>query len=317
MSPIADDQARIDALLQTLTQAYARAELRIETELQAILDEPTQFRRRKRLRELRGEVEQLRADLDADVRSWVSGELRTIYELGAVTAAADIGVGFSWTQTHRAAVRVMAESTQRTMLAATKHVSSDVKKLVRASSKEATLMKLLTGQTAVQAGRELAAELSSNAVSAITYRNGARISIKTYSQMALRTISAIAYNRGTIEEGKANGARYAILHDGPDCHLVSHDEGPLANNLIVPLGTARSYSIGHPNCRRSVSILMEIKSKKQAEAAMNEGTFATTAAQDTAQRAADAQRLGAQRNAARKRAREKRIAARAAKVRAA
>lgn len=314
---IADDQARIDALLRTLQQAYDRASDRIQAELQAVADEERQARRRRRLRELQVEVNQLRADLDSDVRSWVSDEFRIIYELGATTAAADMGVGFSWTQTHRAAVRVMAEATMRDMLAATKHVSADVKKLVRASSREATLMKLLTGQTAVQAGRGLAAELSKNAVSAITYRNGARHTLADYSEMNLRTVSAIAYNKGTIIEAKQQRAKYAIAYDGPACGLTSHEDGRKANNLILPLGQAMQYLIAHPRCRRAWSPLPDIRSKQQAEAAMEEGLYATTAQQDAAQRAADAVRTAAQRNTARKTARQRRIAARAAKVRAA
>lgn len=312
------DKPKIDRLTRTLLGAYERAGKMLDDELKAIAEDDNQLRRRARLKELQAEVERLKEQLDAQVQSWTQTELRTVYELGATVSSKIAEVGFSWTQTHEAALRVVARSTNRNMLKATTHMTDDVKRLVRASSKETTLMKLLTGQTAVQAGRELRGELTKNKVSAIIYKNGARHSIAEYSAMVLRTNTAIAYNKGTLLESKQHGMKYAIAYDGPGCCLgPGHDSGPSANNLIIAIGQAMQNLIAHPNCRRSWQPLPDIKSNKQAEEVMKEGTYATTASQDKAQKAADAVRIGKQRNAARKRARDRRIAARAAKVKSA
>jgi hypothetical protein len=312
MPPV--DQPQIDRLTLSLLRAYEAAEELINAELQAILNEPKQFRRRVRLRELAVEIERLKSELDQQVESWANDELRTIYQMGATVTSRAIEASFAWTQTHEAAVKWLAKQTTSHMLRATKHMSDDAKRLIRASSKEAALMKLLTGQTAVQAARGLRAELQTNAISAVIYKNGARHGIADYSDTVLRTTTATAYNTGTLLEGKEHGAKYAIAYDGLECGLHTHDGSPKANNLILPIGGAMRSLISHPRCRRAWSILMDIRSKKQAEGAMAAGTYSTTAAQDSAQRSADALRLGQQRRAARLRARQARLAARAQRV---
>ena len=120
------------------------------------------------------------------------------------------------------------------------------------------------------------------------YRNGSRHGIAEYSQVVLRSNTAIAYNKGTLLEGKEQGMKYAIAYDGPECGLTSHQDGRKANNLILPIGQAMQHLISHAQCRRSWGPVPDIASKKQAQAAMAEATYATTAAQDSAQRTADA-----------------------------
>lgn len=305
---------KIDRLVETLIGAYERAGKQIEDELQSILGQENQFRRRARLRELAEEVERLKAELDEQAANWMDSDLRSIYRSGAELSSAAAGVDFSWTQTHEAAVKAIAQETMRNMLKATTHMTKDAKRLIRASSKEATLMKLLTGQTARQAAKGLERELRRNSIAAVIYKDGSRHGIAEYAELNLRTTTAIAYNRGTLNEAKVQGAKYVILYDGPGCCVgPGHRTGPEANNLILPIGEASRNLISHVRCRRSMGPLMEVRSKKQAEAAMEAGTYATTASQDAAQRAADALTRGQQRLAARKRAREKRLAKQAEK----
>jgi hypothetical protein len=311
---VAGDHAKIDRLQAALLAAYGAAEERIEAELQEIVDLPSQFRKRTRLRLLATEVQRLKSDLDGQLEDWIADELHQVYELGGEAGASELGVTFSFTQVHEAAVEQVAGATYKDLLRSTKHMTSDAKRLVRASAKEATLMKLLTGQTARQAARGFEGELKKNSIAAIIYKDGSRHGVKEYADVVLRSTTAVAYNKGHLVEAKENDARYAIIHDGPECCLYSHFEGPRANNLIVAIGTALQYPISHPRCRRSVSALLEIRSKKQAQAAMGEGTYATTAAQDAAQKTADALTRGQQRLAANKRARENRLAARASKL---
>lgn len=312
---IADDQARIEEILQTILAAYTAAGQKIEQQLAAVLDEPSQARKRARLKDLAAEVERLRGDLDDRVQNFADEDLRTIYGLGGATTGVDIGIAFSWSKVHEAAVAEVAKDTLSSMLAATKHMTEDVKRLVRASSKAAALDKLLLGQTAVEAGRELAGTLVKNSIAAIVYKDGSRHGVAEYAQVVMRSNTAIAYNRGTIEQGREHGGKYAILHDGSECCLYSHNLGPRANNLIVDLETAQTYSISHPRCRRSVSILMEVQTEEQAKEAMSAGTYATTPAQDRGNLPlGEAQRRAQQRHTARLTAREKKLAARAAKV---
>ena len=150
------DQPTIDRLTKTLLDAYARAGKLIDVELEALIDDETQRARRARLKALAADLDVLTARLGKQTQEWTDDELRQIYQLGAKVSADVAGVTFSWTQTHEAAVKAAARATNRMMLSATTHMTKDAKRLIRASSKEATLMKLLVGRTARQAGRQAA-----------------------------------------------------------------------------------------------------------------------------------------------------------------
>lgn len=246
---IADDHYTIDDLLREILAAYASAGAAIDAELRDVVDEPRLSRRRARLKSLAAEIEGLRSDPDNRVTDWTDNDLRTIYGLGGDTAAADIGVTFAWSQIHTAPVAEIAKDTLTPMLAATQHMSEDVKRLVRASSQEAALNKLLLGQTAVEAGKGLASELVKNSIAAVVYRDGSRHGIKEYSDVVMRSITAVAYNRGTVEQGEESGAKYGIIHDGPECCLYSHFLGPratISSSTWRPLGrTPSPDTYGH------------------------------------------------------------------------
>ncbi len=181
------------------------------------------------------------------------GGMDSIYAAGA----ARIGLPFSFTAPHRAAVQVLANDTFGAVLEATGFVDADSKAWVRRVSKQLTGFKL-TGGTPVKAQarkfeREIAREFRSRGIGAVTYRNGARHGFGEYAEMLMRTQTAKAYNAGTMNQGRLAGIRFYEILDGANCGLVSHHDPELANGKIVPYEVAVAFPIAHPNCRRALN----------------------------------------------------------------
>lgn len=297
-----------------LLKAYQRADRQIRDELRRIGEAERHETRKRRLRALQAEIEDLRANLDADARAWVEETLPKIYRLGGVAAAAEVGTTFTFTQLHRTALTAMANDTMRSLLAGNDNIAVAARRLVRASVKEASLDKLLLGKTAVQASRELRGELASRAITAITYKNGAKHQIGDYADMVIRSVTARAYNIGTLTEAKQAGVRYAVCSDGFGCGLTSHESEEKPDGRIYPLGTAMRHLTSHPRCRRAWSPLPSVRSRKQADELEASGQFKRSAEQIEDERKADVVRATKQRERrARIAARERRQAERKAR----
>lgn len=68
-----------------------------------------------------------------------------------------------------------------------------------------------------------------------------------------RTESAITTNAGAIDKYKEGGATQVKLRDGPGCRLgPGHDNGPIADNLVIGIDQIEGLEISHPNCRRAI-----------------------------------------------------------------
>jgi len=155
----------------------------------------------------------------------------------------------TFTQVSREVISRMATDTMADLLAATRHVAADVKRLVRRVASDQTLAKITTGSTAQQAAKRMATILREQKVAAVTYSNGARVAIDHYAELVVRTKTAIAYNRGVLD-GAPEVELIEIL-DGPGCGLYGHNQGPTANGLVVPRRVAAEWPVAHPHCRRA------------------------------------------------------------------
>lgn len=299
----------VQQLAADLQEFADQAQQRLQALQDAILDEwPTAPRdaRRQRLSELQHLAAEIKVNVDALAVEFVQTGLPAAYTLGAA-------VGNSLHQFNAVdfdAVNTLAQSTLDDMLAATTRVGRTTKMLVRTLTRQHLADKLLTGQTAEQAGRELRDALRGQGVSAITYKNGARQGLGAYTQMASRSVSAIAYNTGNINAATAAGVTYMECFDGFGCGLTSHTDGELANGLILPSEQARRYLISHPNCSRSWTPRPDVTNKREAKDAPRS---------QTPEQAADQQQVAQQReqavaNRARVKARQDRLAKRAEKL---
>lgn len=257
--------AEVLELAGHLAAVYRSTWERIQAELAAIEDDPRQFRRRRRLRELELAVKELTAHADVQARRWFESSLPAVYQLGG-QAAASVGA-FAWSAPHLDAVAALAQDAFSDLLAATDHVNRTTRILVRELARSETLLSVTAGRTATEASRDLRRVLEERGVWAVTYRDGSRHGLAEYAEVVVRTKSAQAYNAGTLNHATAHGVEYFEVGDGVDCGWTSHDDSTKANGRIVTAAVARAAPVSHPNCRRSFMPRPEISSEAEARVA--------------------------------------------------
>lgn len=245
MTDSIEDLAR--ALLADLAAVHAR-----------ILDEITDLATRwygyqpplrlHRLRQIEQEIRTIADEADTIAARQVMQTIHTAYGVGAWSTALTLQVGAEFTGVDVDAVTNLAQDTMQDLLHATRGMREDVKGIIRDLARDEVRAKLYTGQTAVQAGRDLATALRERGITAVVYSDGRRVSLPVYAEMVVRTKTAEAYQEGGLNQGERLGVDWWEILDGPDCGWTSHDDPQKATGMIVSLTDARAYPIAHPNC---------------------------------------------------------------------
>jgi len=213
--------------------------------------------KRRRLRRLERTVETTLDGLERDAAAWLRTRLPAIYQLGASTAAGQLGQTFTWTQPHSDAVTALARRTWDDLLSATRYVRESTKAWIRAEARRGVALALIEGRTPEQARAVFlrsagdVAEALGGDVFTVRYRNGAAHTLRDYADTLVRTETAKAYNAGSINTAGAAGITHMECADGFDCGLVSHDDTEKPNGKIYPIAQAASYSLAHPRCQRA------------------------------------------------------------------
>lgn len=234
---------------RVLLQAYADAWFRVKQWENRLIDDPKNEAKRAKLAANRRAIEQDMYDLDTKSKTWIQRNLPQIYARGGRVAAAAVTGEFTWDTIHRGAVEVLAKGLYTDLLSATETVRDSTRQLVRTIGRDTVLQSVINSQTPVQAARRMTHLIAENGVHAITYSNGAKHGLQEYSRMAVRTVTATAYNQGTLNQAP-DVDRWEVL-DGTGCGWTTHASPELANGKIVTRAEALSYPISHPNCRRS------------------------------------------------------------------
>jgi hypothetical protein len=257
----------VQALANELTSLYTNVQTELLDQLETIATDPNQRRLRQRLNEQLRAIEQALDEVDVQARVFLSRRFPEVYQYGAMDAARATRRPFVWSQIHTDAVAEIANRTYSDLLAATQYVRADTRRFIRAAVRERTALAVIGGQTATQAGRELAKALSDQGIRAVRYRDGSRHTLADYANVSARTSTALAYNAGTINASREAGVRYMVASDGAACGLASHDDAQLASGLVAPIETAEAYPIAHPRCARSWSPMPQVTTPEEARAA--------------------------------------------------
>jgi hypothetical protein len=222
--------------------------------------DPVRTARLDRLLTMRKTIEDEMQRLDIRTARWFdSGKGHDPYLSGFAMTA-----GPSEPVNRRAAIR-LADDLFHDLLEATRYVRADTKRVIAEAAKIAAESTVVEN-TAQGAARDIMAKmLRERGIAAVRYANGARHGLAEYSEMVIRTKTALAFNRGTLDG--APDVQWWELFDGPDCGLSSHDDTTLANGLIVERGTVQSYPISHPRCRRAAGPRPDITSERAAKKA--------------------------------------------------
>lgn len=262
----------VERLTEELLALYRRSWNRITADEQALINSWTGWRRIERLRrlqELRTTVEQLMDRADQQALKFTNDALPEVYLLGA--AAAGVGVS-PWTQPDVDAIGVLAQDTYSGLLDATTFVRESTKDLIRTMSREHIADKLIVGQTAEQAARELAGALEGRGIAAVIYKDGSRHGLSDYSSVVVRTKSAEAYSTATLNSLDRAGIGFAECFDNPRCGMDGHDDPNKPNGHIFEIRVAQSAVISHPRCVRSWGGRPDVTSTQDAKAAKSTAT---------------------------------------------
>jgi hypothetical protein len=276
----------VERLTDELLAFYEAAWNKITTAEQHLINSWTGWRRVERLtrlRELRATVEQLMDRADEHALRFVNDALPEIYLLGA--AAAGVGVT-AWTQPDLDAIGILTRDTYSGLLAATRFVRASTKDLIRTLGREHIADKLIRGETAEQAGKNLARQLEGRGITAVIYRDGSRHGLQEYASMLVRSKSAEAYSVATLNQTAAAGIRYVEVFDGVGCGWATHDDPEKANGTIRTVAEARAFPTSHPNCRRAFGGRPDVTTAAEARRAK----ALTTPEQQAAQAEAEARR---------------------------
>lgn len=254
----------LERTITAFGDVYRRVEADIHAELLQILDDERQGNRVRRLRALAAEIDRRSADLAGEARAFLNHSLPSAWATGA--QASQVGQ-FAWTQAHRQALGLLATDTFAEVLRPTRFMSRDVKDLIRGAGRDVLRSKVITGQTAKGAGRELESRMRRMGVSAVTYKDGRNIRASTYAEMLARTKTAVAYNMGGLNQMKGAGITHVEGVDSGDCGLVTHSDGFKVNGRVLPVEVASAYPIGHPNCIRDWAPRPDIRTDDEAAVA--------------------------------------------------
>lgn len=266
---------QLDALQEDLLSSYRSSWSRILAEQERLASNPKEFRKRARLQEMRKAVERELFELDSQAAQWVAERLPQAYAAGmASTPGATSGI---WSLIHQEAVEELGIELFKELLAATDGVRDSTKQLVRTVARDQALQKAIQGKTAEEASREMRRVLQDKGIFSVTYRDGSKHGLAEYTQVAMRTTTAKAYNRGTLNAH--DDVKFFEVFDGPNCGLTKHDDPQLALGMVVDRSTCEQYPISHPNCRRAFGPRPDITRSDFAEKANPTSTAAQRQAQ--------------------------------------
>jgi hypothetical protein len=276
-------EALAAALIADLEAVVAQLTAALVDAAESLTEMPAAARAH-RLTVLRDDLNALIDQADAIAAARVLGTMQGSYELGAWVTALLAGTTATFTVVDVNAITHLAQDVMDDLLTATAGMRDDVKAVIRELTRDVVRSKLVVGETAVQAGKDLAARLAERGITAVVYADGRRVSLSTYAEMVIRTKTAEAYQEGGFNQGDALDVQWWEVMDGPACGWTSHDDPVKANGRIVPLDTAREHPLSHPNCRRSTTPRPDILTASDARDAGPLAPAAVEAAWDAATR---------------------------------
>lgn len=220
------------------------------------------------LREFEDAIDDFRAEVEAQIERFLTLHVGPRYVEGVLAVTTG---PMSWTAPHLQALTSLAIDTYDDLLRRAEQAQRVAGAFARAVREAAAteLPKIAAGgRTARQVADRLEARLLTRyGINAVTYANGARVSVTTYARMVARTKSTVAYNSGTLVEAHATGTRFVEVFDGSDCGWSGHADADKANGTIRHIEEAGQFVISHPNCVRAFGPRPDVRTKQDLRGA--------------------------------------------------
>lgn len=195
-----------------------------------------------------------------------AGAIADAYRLGALSAAAELGVGFGATNTM--AVDQLVAETVTALRSTHGQILRTVLDVYRTVIAEAGTPSALTGAiTRRQAAQRVLDQFANRGVTGFVDTAGRSWQLDAYAEMATRTAVSRAQVAGSLDRYLADGNDLVIVSDSPqECRWCRPWEGKVLSitgatpagtsvggfTVAGSVGAAQSAGLQHPNCRHSL-----------------------------------------------------------------
>ncbi|WP_274558068.1 hypothetical protein [Streptomyces spiramyceticus] len=242
---------RVGAVLEEAWQRLAARQRRV---LETMERQPRGRHVVITLEEFKRAIEVFRREVGQEAAAFVQRQLPHLYEQGALAAARELGLNFTWTTFHRDALLSLAADSYGDFLRRSQEaerMASKFYRAARAAARREVPLLAAGNMTARQAAKNLADRLAAeHKLTHVVYRNGAHVPVRAWAEAATLAKSAVAYNAGTLNRTRQAGVAYVEVFDGFDCGWTSHQDPDKANRTLRSVEEAAEWPISHPRCRR-------------------------------------------------------------------
>lgn len=233
-----------------LIAAYEAAQAAVDAAVGTLTARPLGARSRTLHRTIRIRADVALSGLGARADEWTATRLPAVAGRGAAAAVtvlpdvAEPGVDAT------AVVADVADELVQALARATDAVRTSLAAMLRAIATDPELATATRARDVAPALARLE-QLADGAVYAVRYANGTRMPLGAYADMLIRTITARAYNAGTLQAARAHGVGAVEVQDGLGCQWpTGHGHPPAADGMVVSVGLAEEFPLAHPNCQR-------------------------------------------------------------------
>lgn len=217
--------------------------------------------RRGAARQVTAAVRDATRRLEQRAAAWAADELAGVYRLGVGIAADVTGLSMASDLMAAEVAAIAAEHVDDVA-----GVGSGLRRAAAGFTVPDGLPVLTPAEVASLSPAELS-DLLRHPIGLVRYSDGSYRTVADHGDMLTRTRTSLAYNRGTLDLATANGVGWVEVFDGPGCQLVTHNEGGIANGLILEVETASQYPLAHPRCQRSFRPRPDIDTARRAKKA--------------------------------------------------
>lgn len=232
-----------------LIAAYEAAQRVIDTAVRALRDRPSAAQSRRQHREIRIGVDVVLDGLAVQTDRWAATQLPGVAARGAWNAVATLPDVAESGVDGAAVVADVADELVQALARATENVRTSLAAMLRVIATDPQLVTATRARDVAPALARL--EELADGVYAVRYANGTRMPLGAYADMLIRTITARAYNLGTLEAARRHGVGAVEVQDGLGCQWpTGHGHPPAADGMVVSVDLAEQFPLAHPNCQR-------------------------------------------------------------------
>lgn len=251
---------------ERLARLYERAEAEIE---KAILRAISRGNDTRYLEGMRRNIQAILKDIREGSRTWCEQAVPRLYtagtrlaEEGLADKGYDLVAGFG--SIHQQAAQLLAEATFNRLVEVTATIGRRVDDIYRQLSLEAVRGSVIGYDTWRTAAKRLREDLARQGITGFTDRAGRRWSMRSYTEMVGRTVTAEAHRMGTANRILEHGIDLVRItgHEGP-CEMCGPWEGRILSLTgrtpgYPTLAEAEASGLFHPNCRHAMAPYIDL-----------------------------------------------------------